>query len=82
MLVRRDAFLATGGFDADLTGGEVVDWVRRVRAAAPGALVAQDEIVLRRRIHGDNLTLDRDPLHAGYLAVAHAAIRARREERP
>lgn len=77
LLLRREAFLATGGLDETLPGGEVVDWVRRCRA---DGLVfdAHDDVVLHRRIHGDNLSLRREQLHAGYLDVAHAAIMRRR----
>jgi len=79
LLIRREPFLASGGLDTSLTGGEVVDWVQRIRSA--GHRVAKiDAVVLRRRIHGDNLTLQREALHAGYLATARAAIERRRAE--
>lgn len=77
LLLRREAFLATGGLDTTLPGGEVVDWVRRCRAG--GLVLAEhDDVVLRRRIHGDNLSLRREQLHAGYLAAARAAVAGRR----
>lgn len=77
LLVRREAFLAGGGLDTTLAGGEVVDWVRRCRAQGL-RFIEHDDVVLHRRIHGDNLSLRREQLHAGYLAVAHAAIARRR----
>jgi len=79
LLIRRETFLAGGGLNASLSGGEMIDWVQRVRGT--GSAVAMiDAIVLRRRIHGDNLSLQREALHAGYLATARAAIERRRAE--
>ena len=79
LLIRREAFLASGGLDASLSGGEVIEWLQRARDA--GARVALiDAVVLRRRIHGENLSLQREALHAGYLATARAAIARRRAE--
>ncbi len=76
LLLRRAAFLATGGLDTTLPGGEVVDWVSRCRA--DGLRFAEhDDVVLHRRIHGDNLSLRREQLHAGYLEAARAAIARR-----
>ncbi len=76
LLIRRAAFLATGGLDTSLSGGEVVDWVRRCRADGL-RFHEHDDVVLRRRIHGDNLSLRREQLHAGYLAAARAAVARR-----
>ncbi len=79
LLIRRGPFLASGGLDTALTGGEVVEWVQRTRSAGH-RVVTIDAVVLRRRIHGDNLTLQREALHAGYLATARAAIERRRAQ--
>ena len=38
-----------------------------------------DEIVLLRRVHGDNTTLQRPDLQASYLEVARRAIARSRE---
>lgn len=79
LLIRRAAFLASGGLDTSLSGGEVIEWLQRARSG--GLRIATiDAVVLRRRIHGENLSLQRDPLHAGYLATARAAIARRRAE--
>jgi hypothetical protein len=73
--------VAGGGFDERLPSGEVIDWVRRQRAEG-ARFVLCDDVVLRRRIHGANLTLRREQLRRGYLAAARAAIVAGREGRP
>jgi glycosyltransferase involved in cell wall biosynthesis len=57
VLLRRSAFDRVGPFDEDPVGGpEVVDWF--ARAADRGLTIGTvDDVVLRRRIHGDNLTM-------------------------
>jgi glycosyltransferase involved in cell wall biosynthesis len=74
LLARRDAITAAGSFDERLPGGETVDWLSRLRATGR-PLAVLDELVLRRRIHERNETRrERATAHAGYLAVARAAI--------
>jgi glycosyltransferase involved in cell wall biosynthesis len=76
LLLRREPFLAGGGLDTSVSGSEVIDWVQRRRSAGD-TLVTIDAVVLRRRVHGDNLSRG-DALHAAYLATARAAIARRR----
>jgi glycosyltransferase involved in cell wall biosynthesis len=79
MMVRRQAFLDLGGCDARIAGGEMIDWIDRARKAGGRSFVLP-EIVVRRRIHGGNLTLQRGTVERGYLATARAAIERRRRE--
>jgi len=73
LLMRRAAFTP---FDESLQGGETVEWLSRL---APSRVRVLDEIVLLRRVHGDNTTL-RDPSwQASYLEVARRAIARSRE---
>lgn len=78
LLIRRERFLAGGALDTALSGSDVIDWVQRLRAAGD-ELLTIDAVVLRRRIHGDNLSRG-DALHSAYLATARAAILRRRGE--
>jgi len=57
MLARRSAFELVGPYDTSFRLGEDVDWV--IRAWECGLeLAAVDEVVMRRRVHGANLTYD------------------------
>ena len=58
--MRRAAFTP---FDETMNGGETVEWLSRLK---PSRVRVLDEIVLLRRVHGDNTTLQR-PLVAGEL---------------
>ncbi len=79
LLVRRQVFLDSGGFDPDLPAGEFVDWLTRCREAGRHFTVL-DAVVVERRAHDGNLTRDRERVRAGYLAVARSAIERRRRE--
>jgi glycosyltransferase involved in cell wall biosynthesis len=73
-LIRREAFVAAGGFGQDEARHEVLDLFRRL--AAPAEV---PETVLERRIHGSNRTIVmREELRAQYLATARAAIEEHR----
>ncbi|MCX7348495.1 MAG: glycosyltransferase family A protein [Alphaproteobacteria bacterium] len=58
--------------------GDMVDWLRRVRAS--GILIREiDEVLVLRRIIAGSFSYGRDPLRdRGYIAVAYEALRARR----
>jgi glycosyltransferase involved in cell wall biosynthesis len=72
LLIRRAAFLRTGGLDEALQSGEFVDWVARARGELRFGEV--DSVVLERRVHAANSSRDHTRLHAGYLAVARRAV--------
>jgi glycosyltransferase involved in cell wall biosynthesis len=79
LLIRRSAWdrVARDGADLDDTLGF---FTAARRMLSIGTLSG---IVLERRIHGANWTMQqRDRLHADYLRAARAAIVARRSERP
>lgn len=74
MLLQRNLWNRLGGFDEELPVGEFVDWVARLRSARE-LEATTDEIVLRRRIHGDNTTLHRMADRAAYAAVVREHLR-------
>jgi len=78
MLVRRDAFNRVGTFREDLRIGSVVDWAHRAQHAGLRDRML-DLIVLRRRLHSQNIGLtQKSAAPDAYLAVARAALARRR----
>lgn len=55
MMVRRDALERVGGFDPGRRLSEEYEWLSRARAAGCRFAVI-DHVLVRRRLHGDNLT--------------------------
>jgi len=78
ILMRRADFLAVGAFDETLTLGEFIDWFGRARRAGLAEIVVPD-IVLRRRIHGDNTSLRQRAAAGDYLEVARRALARKRD---
>jgi glycosyltransferase involved in cell wall biosynthesis len=81
MLVRRAAFDRVGGFDPSLRLAEETDWLYRARAAGIGIATIED-VLLRRRLHGGNLTHDVSlaDMRRTHLAVVRARVESRRAE--
>jgi len=77
LLIRRSAFLATGGFDVSLRLGEFMDWYSRATHLGLRFEVV-DEVLVVRRVHGDNTTLRRSHDSSGYVEAARRAIARRR----
>lgn len=77
-LIKRKVFDEVGLFDETLTLAEYVDWFSRAKDAGyPFKLI--DDIVLKRRVHGSNIGVQkRDKLH-DYTKVLMASIKRRRE---
>jgi glycosyltransferase involved in cell wall biosynthesis len=76
MLTTRATWDAVGEFDEDLPLGEFIDWVARARRAGIGEAIT-DDLVLRRRIHGDNTTLHRRDARQAYADVVRRHLRRR-----
>ena len=81
MLVRRAAFDRVGGFDSNRRLGEETDWLYRARAAGIGIATIED-VLLRRRLHGGNLTQDVSLalMRRTHLEVVRAHLERRRAE--
>ena len=79
LLVRREAFLRAGPFDSALKVGEMLDWVSRAELAGL-CFASIDTLVMRRRIHGRNTTLQQAPAQsrAEYLRALKATLDRRR----
>lgn len=74
MLVRRSAIERIGGFTEDPTEHDAFRFVN-----ALGEVPTIDEVVLERRIHGENFTIvNREEVQRSYLRSARRAILERR----
>ncbi len=79
VLVRRSAFDQVGPFRTDLTVGETIDWyVRAIETGLKGHLM--QEVILHRRVHGQNQTLQHRDAQRDYLRVVKASLDRRRRE--
>jgi glycosyltransferase involved in cell wall biosynthesis len=78
MLIERQAFNRVGMFDPALKIGEMMDWVARAEQAVVTTALF-DDIVLRRRIHGNNTVLRLKSQQGEYLKALRGAIERRRE---
>lgn len=77
LLVRRDAFLASGGYDARTEVAEVVEWWARWRDAGR-AVVEIPTVLAARRIHGGNLGMRHEAPALEYVRLAKSLLDRRR----
>jgi glycosyltransferase involved in cell wall biosynthesis len=81
LVVRREAFLATGGFPTDLQASEVAAWWVRFEATRPEVVRCED-VLAERRLHARNTgALRAGTARAEFLRLAKAALDARRGDR-
>jgi glycosyltransferase involved in cell wall biosynthesis len=80
LLIGTEAFRRVGFFDVRWRVGEFIDWY--LRAVEDGLThVMLPDVVLHRRIHGDNATRRAGAARSDYARVVAAAV-ARRRARP
>ena len=60
ILIKRGALKKTGLFHEDFTGGEAISWFAQVFEKDVNILILND-VVARRRIHGNNLSIRKNP---------------------
>ena len=80
MVARREAFDRIGPFDTRFRFADDLDWLLRAHEAGVG-LAMVDQIVLTRRVHGDNLTADRTALTSEMLMCLRAHMERARAGR-
>ncbi len=79
MLIRREAFLRIGDFDAGLNIGVTVDWA--VRATDAGLRYRMlPKVALERRLHGENNGIRESHARNDYLHVLRASLERRRQD--
>jgi glycosyltransferase involved in cell wall biosynthesis len=77
MLARRDAFDRVGPIREDLRVGELIDWMARARDCGLREVLLPEEVV-RRRIHGANLSLRQLADRADFARIIKASLDRRR----
>ena len=77
MLVRRRAFERIGLFCEDMRLGSDVDWIWRAYDAGIRSRAIED-VVLLRRMHGANASIDRGAFMASLLRAARQSIHRKR----
>ena len=77
MLIRREAFERVGPFATDVRVGEGVDWYARASEAGLKSLMLR-EVVVERRLHGQNTGMRERNSHSDYLQVVRSALERRR----
>jgi len=79
-MVTRSAILAVGGFDVSYRFGEDMDLLLRLEAAGVGIEVL-DQVLIRRRFHGANLSYNTDAMREGLLRTVRRQIQVERSRR-
>ena len=81
MLARLDVFKVAGLFSSEFRVGEFLDWYARANDAGLVSVMLKD-VLLKRRIHADNMGVrDRDK-RGDYLRVFKASLDRRRQKKP
>ncbi len=78
MLIRRAAFMRVGLFATQWAVGEFIDWIARAQEAEL-EIFTLPEVVVRRRVHMNNLTIrSREKANVEYAQILKAALDRRR----
>jgi len=77
MLIRTASFARVGELDTSYRIGTLLDWYARARELGLRERVL-DEVVLRRRVHGDNTGVIHGGDRSAYLKIVKAALDRRR----
>ena len=78
LLATSDVYAKAGVYDENLRVSEFIDWFSRAKDAGFKHKVIPD-LVLRRRIHGDNFSLSNKADTSGYALALKRAIDRRRQ---
>lgn len=78
MLLRAATFHQVGPFRTDLQVGEFIDWYSQAMAQGLSGLMLP-QVVMRRRLHGQNLMRRAQTVSSDYLKILRDAARRRRE---
>lgn len=79
-LTKREVFDKVGLFDEELTLAEYIDWFSRAKDAGFKFDMIKD-VVLKRRIHTDNIGIKKREHRGDYIKVLKASINRKRENK-
>jgi glycosyltransferase involved in cell wall biosynthesis len=79
-LIRRESFWRIGLFDTSLKLGDFIDWFSRANEQHL-KIIMLPEIVLLRRVHGDNTSFRRKDNRSDYIRIVKAALDRRRQKK-
>lgn len=77
MIIKRESFMRVGNYDSSLKKGIFVDWYARAMEHKLKIDIV-DEIVLRRRIHGNNMGIKRRQSYSDYVKIIKQSLDRRR----
>jgi glycosyltransferase involved in cell wall biosynthesis len=80
LLVRRSAFDRLGLFREDMKRGSDVDWILQARDAGMNLLLVE-EVLLLRRMHGANSSIDAELFMSELLRAARASVHRKQSRR-
>jgi glycosyltransferase involved in cell wall biosynthesis len=79
MLVKRESFLRVGYFETWQRIGEFVDWIMRAQEMKLKSFML-DTVVLKRRLHEENIGRKEQQFQTDYVRVLKAALDRRRQK--
>jgi len=78
-LIRKEAFIRVGLFDTGLKLGDFIDWYSRAIDNNLKVMMLE-KVVAMRRIHGDNMTLQKINERSDYIHIIKATLDRRRKK--
>ncbi len=77
MLIKKDSFLKVGFFDDKWRVGEYIDWYARAVELKLQSVMLND-IVLKRRLHGNNIGSQHRDLRTDFIKIVRASLDRKR----
>jgi len=79
MLIKKDSFQRVGYFDEKLRMGEFIDWYSRAKDCGLKSVMC-DEVVMKRRIHKNNMGIRDRSNQKQYLQLLRASLARRNKQ--
>jgi glycosyltransferase involved in cell wall biosynthesis len=80
MLIRKRSFFRIGFFDTRWKIGDFIDWYKRAKEKNLITLL-MPEVVMKRRVHNENMSSNRDKEEKDYIRILKAAMdRSRKKD--